>query len=203
MSLCQCNCGQEAGVYEKTATKFDRIKGSPRKFITGHNSTASLRGTLCRFWKSGTFMNSHGYIKQLAYGHPIADADGYVMQHRLVAEKALGRVIEMKHPVHHVNRVRNDNRPANLVICESDAYHKLLHRRNLAFTATGNPLSAKCKFCKKWDLPIAGNMHVNSSSSYHRACNATYYRKLKHHRKSRAQALPDGLAKFFKPVGGA
>jgi DNA-directed RNA polymerase sigma subunit (sigma70/sigma32) len=31
--------------------------------------------------------------------------------------------------VHHVNGDRSDNRPANLVICEDQSYHQLLHQR--------------------------------------------------------------------------
>ena len=91
------------------------------------------------------------YWGVLSPHHPCADINGYVAEHRLVAERALGRVIERRHEVHHVNRDRLDNRPSNLVICEDHAYHLLLHTRQRALDACGNPDWKKCRFCKRYD----------------------------------------------------
>jgi hypothetical protein len=38
------------------------------------------------------------------------------MQHRIVMERILGRFLERHEHVHHINGVRNDNRPENLEI---------------------------------------------------------------------------------------
>lgn len=65
-------------------------------------------------WKGGTYRHTNGYIKQLAKGHPRADQDGYVMQHRLVMEARLGRYLLANEYVHHKNGVRDDNRDENL-----------------------------------------------------------------------------------------
>jgi hypothetical protein len=71
----------------------------------------------------------HGYALVHAVDHPKADKDGYVREHVLVAERALGKFLPPGAMVHHVNEVKADNRGANLVICENHAYHQLLHRR--------------------------------------------------------------------------
>lgn len=64
--------------------------------------------------------------------------DGYVyvqkdgkkkMQHVSVAEKALGKPLPKGAVVHHVDEDKKNNDPKNLVICPSQAYHLLLHKR--------------------------------------------------------------------------
>lgn len=50
-------------------------------------------------------------------------------EHIVVAERALGRRLPKGAIVHHVNLDTHDNRPSNLVICPSEAYHRLLHKR--------------------------------------------------------------------------
>lgn len=65
-------------------------------------------------WKGGRNKHPSGYIKAKADGHPFADKNGYVMEHRLVMEKVLKRIILPNERVHHKNGKRDDNRPENL-----------------------------------------------------------------------------------------
>lgn len=65
-------------------------------------------------WKGGVNRLNTGYLKELAKGHPAADKAGYVMQHRLVLEKSLGRYLGRDEHVHHKNGIRDDNRIENL-----------------------------------------------------------------------------------------
>lgn len=59
--------------------------------------------------------------------HPRASIQGLVFEHILVAETMLDRPIEKKERVHHINCVKNDNRPENLFVCENDKEHFLIH----------------------------------------------------------------------------
>ena len=38
MSVCQCGCGEDAGVYPRTHSRLGIVKGVPRRFLPGHNS---------------------------------------------------------------------------------------------------------------------------------------------------------------------
>lgn len=57
-----------------------------------------------------------GYARVRAAGHPRADKSGMVLEHVVVMETTLGRPVDWAagESVHHINGVRDDNRPENL-----------------------------------------------------------------------------------------
>jgi len=55
-----------------------------------------------------------GYVMILARELPRAGRNGYVFEHILVMEQLLGRHLVAGETVHHLNGVRDDNRPGNL-----------------------------------------------------------------------------------------
>jgi hypothetical protein len=61
-----------------------------------------------------------GYVSLYRPEHPNAQANGLVMEHRMVMANALGRALLPTERVHHVNGDRTDNRIANLELWVSD-----------------------------------------------------------------------------------
>lgn len=64
-----------------------------------------------------------GYVLVYSPKHPRAMVDGYVYEHWLVMERKLKRYLTERETVHHINRIRDDNRIANLKLYSSQSEH--------------------------------------------------------------------------------
>lgn len=80
-------------------------------------------------WNGGKRHRSDGYIQSFKPDHPNSCKEGYIMEHRLVMEKKLGRYLKLEEIVHHKNKIRNDNRPENLKLFSSVGEHTSFHAK--------------------------------------------------------------------------
>jgi len=69
------------------------------------------------FWKGGRYKGFHGYVYIYMPEHPRADKyhHRYVAEHVLVWEQAHGQPLPEGYLIHHLNGIKDDNRPENLV----------------------------------------------------------------------------------------
>lgn len=174
--LCECGCGQPAPIATTTNAPRGWIRGQPLRFVRGHMRRATAP------------VKDEGYRLLYLPRHPRAKANGYVREHLIVAERALRRAVPAKHPVHHVDGNGTNNAPQNLVICEDQGYHLLLHQRQRAKAACGDPNAVRCRLCGSYDRQ--GEMAVirrkdrgGATTGYHRACEREGYRRRKSARK--------------------
>ena len=127
IGLCECGCGSPTTVPVSTDKRWNRVKGVPMRFVSGHNS---------RTWGTKAYPG-------VGIGNGKA-----VALHRLRAEKALGKPLPKGAEVHHVDGSKNPDAP--LVICQDSAYHNFLHLRMRVVKAGGNPNTQRiCSRCKQ------------------------------------------------------
>lgn len=106
------------------------------------NHQYGLRGEKNASWKGETRkLSRYGYVMSRSFGHPFADKQGWVFEHRLVAEKHLlndensveingEKYLKKGYQVHHVNFDRQDNRVENLLVLTAKEHRKIHNALN-------------------------------------------------------------------------
>ena len=95
--LCECDCGETT-------------------VVLAHNLRAGkVKSCGCLLTERVERTYQNGYAFVTAPNHPRANPNsGRVREHIIVMEQVLGRLLERGEEVHHINGVRDDNRPENL-----------------------------------------------------------------------------------------
>lgn len=165
---CQCGCGGKTNIATQTQKKYGWIKGEPLKFMLNHDK----RKKDC---------------DKIYYPKSRNCTDGKThRKHVLIAEKVLGKKLPNKALVHHIDGDVRNYKNNNLIICQDDSFHRLIHMRTEALKACGNPNYRKCCFCGKWDSLDNLTKLRGRAACYHKSCNAKAARE---YRKSKKQKV--------------
>jgi hypothetical protein len=66
--------------------------------------------------RKGPRINHRGYVVLYEPEHPMSNKQGYLLEHRKVAARMVGRMLTTDEVVHHLNEIKTDNRPENLQV---------------------------------------------------------------------------------------
>jgi len=86
----------------------------------------ALSGSRHYAWKGGRNKTSTGYIEIYQPDHHRANKRGYVYEHVMVWEKHNGRKLRKGEIVHHLNGIKTDNKPLNLLAMMKSTHDKLI-----------------------------------------------------------------------------
>lgn len=112
-------------------------------------------------WKGGRRLDNGRYWLIYNPNHPHCRKSGVVLEHRIVAEKTLGRYLSPSEVVHHIDGNGLNNSPENLQVFQSNAQH-LAHElkgKCPKWTPEG-----KLKLRKLWSSRLGKKLGATASS---------------------------------------
>ena len=77
------------------------------------------------YWKGGKTQTGGGHILLKIPNHPSATKRGCILEHRYVWEKTYNKKIPRGYDIHHLNGIKTDNRPENLIAIKHNEHRNL------------------------------------------------------------------------------
>lgn len=109
-NLSQAEIANEVGISQPVVSRVLRQLG-----LKPNNPIRVNRGSESNFWKGGVVENGSGYRMILSNEFPSMQIKtGYILEHRLVMARYLGRPLEKHETVHHIDGNRVNNNITNL-----------------------------------------------------------------------------------------
>lgn len=74
-----------------------------------------------------TYINNNGYVEVWVGKHVSGGAGGYQKEHRVFVELEIGRRLNKKELIHHIDGDKTNNNKDNLLLCSGDFEHRKVH----------------------------------------------------------------------------
>ena len=149
----------------------------------------------CRVKRIYRTISQKGYVLVYKPDHHRADSKGFVFEHILIAEEKYGIKITPEQAVHHINEIKTDNRPENIMLFATQGEHTAFHNRQRKLSQdTKEKISRKIHDrysdpknhpshrnldIKKMMEEIESGMTVGSVCKKYGIVKSTYYRRIK------------------------
>lgn len=78
--------------------------------------TWNKKGEESSSWRGGRHVDKNGYIWLRKPTHPNSNSNGEIAEHRFVMSEKLGRPLFAWENVHHINAIKHDNSPENIMV---------------------------------------------------------------------------------------
>lgn len=114
------------GISKPTVCRYLRKRNLTRD--ARERAKTILRSPKNPRWKGGT-QHSGGYIYELSEGHPRSGKRNRVAQHILVWERVHKMSLPKGWHIHHLNGIKDDNRPENLVAYPANSHIHILQAK--------------------------------------------------------------------------
>jgi hypothetical protein len=125
--MTQAEIGKEIGVSQKVVWRFMKNNGIQARKAAKRDQTREKNSS----WRGGRRIEN-GYVQIYMPDYPKAKPNGYVYEHIYISEQMLGRPLnsfglkdERTEVVHHINGIKTDNRPENLLVLGVNEHHRL------------------------------------------------------------------------------
>lgn len=129
-------------------------------------------------WKGGRVKLKTGYVVLNMPEHPnrMKGKNPWVYEHRVAVEKSIGRYLESKERVHHINGNRADNRIENLELLSSQRDHVALH----AYGSVDEPTEyeRECVKCENKFLIKRGRLNSKDWNRGQYCSQGCYYTRV-------------------------